>query len=1026
MPPPSPPRKTSPPQRNATSPKAPNSAGAAASSKKPPPPPSKTASASSMRTSPRGGRGGKGAAAGAGSKKRGEQAMLEIINNETLARQTVIQDYFVDISAFQIRYEAEGKRAKDSYISILERRLAQAHAAARIRVDAMEEKFQAILTSISRLLVDTYHLGAMGITDGVVMSDMSPAPTSSLGVGGASSLELPGGGGASPVGPSLTTRGSAGSAARIASPFSLGGAASPATSSTMATPRPQQQGVVASPLLSDNEEKIRRFFINPQTPETTKLEVIDVREFCARVDELRDGVTGLVSQCVTKLSTSIYRVKNLEHALDDQSLCLASAERLLQNSIVKSDNANQSAIQLCRSLGSEVQEKWTQLSSKLIGTLDHLIRDTVDTCLDHQESQKRREIVKAFNYRSNENSGTSSSRTTGSSSSVAAAAVAATNRAHELDKELLVTDFSSDLSGICMFQSDILRTIREKILKFQRNMMQDHVLEHAKLFRSNIPEEYRRVLHCCEMAFDRSALLQVLDRVSFEPAAAEIIIAVTEAFVDANGGMDVVEELIMTRPGDDSVVPPPPPPAPLLQDNPSASASFEGTSQLLRGSGGVGTSMGSAGSARGGGMAVAVRKDSPTSPLRRSPPPTIQSAKVPGSADAKKKMLYAQALNSVAFTTRNSSGRGGSTGEEDDDLTTQQSLEKLSPRSFRAQRQHLYGPLSSANRKDDSSTSHLHKNDGVLSQGIGLSTAVNRLKAGLANKHQQQPQAPPHRSPLHFVPVSEILNPSSSVDVYPNRVHTLVNHPEAVGVVASAHRMFVPSFTRGYVSSVVKERMELEKTMRGVVEERQSELEILKGGGVGKHARQHGEDPPHVVRLLPSMTPGIKRRVLLDILSSDDGIVTTNNNNHFSSSLPPQHGGGGNPLVPQRPGSSPLKSNGGGEESAQVVVTSRLSARFTSSASLKRDRDVAAAQQQQATPSALDQRPRTEELEALGIRRAPLAGSDSSTGVNSSQPRPMPAAARLYSEKQRSLLQQLLECDGESTGAAGALPTAYR
>lgn len=983
-----------------------------------------------MRTSPRGGRGGKGAAAGAGSKKRGEQAMLEIINNETLARQTVIQDYFVDISAFQIRYEAEGKRAKDSYISILERRLAQAHAAARIRVDAMEEKFQAILTSISRLLVDTYHLGAMGITDGVVMSDMSPPPASSLGVGGASPLELPG---ASPVGQSLTTRGSAGSAARIASPFSLGGAASPATSSTMATPRPQQQGVVASPLLSDNEEKIRRFFINPQTPETTKLEVIDVREFCARVDELRDGVTGLVSQCVTKLSTSIYRVKNLEHALDDQSLCLASAERLLQNSIVKSDNANQSAIQLCRSLGSEVQEKWTQLSSKLIATLDHLIRDTVDTCLDHQESQKQREIVKAFNYRSNENSGTSSSRTTGSSSSVAAAAVAATNRAHELDKELLVTDFSSDLSRIRMFQSDILRTIREKILNFQRNMMQDHVLEHAKLFRSNIPEEYRRVLHCCEMAFDRSALLQVLDRVSFEPAAAEIIIAVTEAFVDANGGMDVVEELIMTRPGDDSVVPPLPPPAPpLLQDNPSASASFEGTSQLLRGSGAVGTSMGSAGSARGGGMAVAVRKDSPTSPLRRSPPPTIQSAKVPGSADAKKKMLYAQALNSVAFTTRNSTGRGG--GEDDDDLTTQQSLEKLSPRSFRAQRQHLYGPLCSANRKDDSSTSHLHKNDGVLSQGIGLSTAVNRLKAGLANKHQHQPQAPPpHRSPLHFVPVSEILNPSSSVDVYPNRVHTLVNHPEAVGVVASAHRMFVPSVTRGYVSSVVKERMELEKTMRGVVEERQSELEILTGGGAGgkQHARQHGEDPPHVVRLLPSMTPGMKRRVLLDILStSDDGIVTTNNN-PFSSSLPPpqQNGGsgGGNPLVPRRPGSSPLTSNGGGEESAQVVVTSRLSARFTSSASLKRDREIAAAQQQQqATPSALDQRPRTEELEALGIRRAPLAGSDSSNGVNSSQPRPMPAAARLYSEKQRSLLKQLLECDGESAGAAAALPTGYR
>lgn len=960
------------------SPAAPSSAG----SKQPAAAPSNRSSSFNSKK-----RRGDGSGRGGGGGKKREQALVETVNNEIVARQNAVQEYFSEIAQLQLRYEAEGKRAKDSYIAILERRLAQAHAATRLRVDAMEEKFQSILSSLSRLLVETYQLGAVGITEGLVLSDVTPASVASL----ATVATIDASGRPSPV-PSTGGRSEKNAPAHIASPFST----SSALPSASTTPRPAGSTLhnpASPPLLTDNEEKIRRFFLNPLSPETTKLEVIDVKELCARVDELRDGMTGLVSQCVTKLSTSIYRVKNLEHALDDQSLCLASAERLLQNSIVKSDNTNQSAIELCRRLGVEVQEKWSALSARLVSALDQLIRDSIDTCLDQRAYQHEQEKIRceetlrerAFGAAAPGGGGGSTPRNH-HGHGVVGRTGAPRPPTVGFVKEMVVSEFVNELEHIRIFQSDILRMVREKILDFQQRMMEDNVLEHAKLFRSNIPEEHRRVLHCCESSFDRNALLQILDRVSFEPAAAEIIIAVTAAFVEANGGIDVVSEHLMTLPGDESAST-----ATIDRDHMDGEHCAEGGEQpatAVSVNGKRCAATGALAPRAPSGLSVNTDVRRPASP---SASPTHCS---PRHDEAKRKLLYAQALNAVAFP---SGHKNYSSSLEEDEIN--ENLATLSPRSHSGGRDRLH-----RQRLADDHHQITFKNDGVLAHGLGLTTAVQRLKSGLGKTSSQQ------KSVLKHVPVSVILDPSSTADVFPHRVHTLVNHPNVVGVVAQAHRMFVPSVMRGYVSSVVKERMELEKTMRGVIEERQNELDILKGGANGKLLHEQSkEDPAHVIRLLPSMTPGMKRRVLLDVLADDAPPQTSNTTTSPAS------------FVPHRPASSsaaPSSLVSSGEETTQAIVTSRLSARF-SSASLKRDAQTQQQHRQQLETSALLQKPKVKELEALGIRRHHATGQEQQqSGNTSAAPRAMPAAARLYSEKQRSLLRQLLECNGESPGAS--------
>lgn len=650
------------------------------------------------------------------SRKRREQLILEIVNGETLGRQTIAQLWTQEYSELQVRYEEDSKKTKDSYISVLERRLQQARLQATSRIDTMEEKFADVLQSLSRVLVDTYNIGAIGVTEGFLLSELPPSmqpqqqqqsPTQSPRLGSTQAPHQQ---------PS----------ARLVSPFAAGGGAAAITAA-------------ANSLAADNtEEKIRRFFVNPLSTSSSKLEVINAKELCNRLDDLRLGITGLVSQCVTKLSRSNHRVKDLEHALEEQRACLASAEKLLQTSLVRSSSSSletpvQAAIQMCRTLGAEVKQKFDEQFDRLKKALDALIHQSVEVCMDRGAYMKRSESDTTRQLRRN------------------------------MIKQELVADFMAEVDDVRLLQDELLRDIRSKLVELETKSLKTEPLQAAKLFRTNIPEGYRRILHCCDAAFDRGALLQLIDHVSFEPSVAEVVVAVVQSFVDAQGINDT-EEIIAAH-------------STITKESQSSSAA----------------------------ASAVVSTTNAAHALVPHRPPYAMAPAVP---PPQRSVVYAKALNSVAFGSGNSM-------------------------------------TAVANHKR--SAEHLHmKNDGVLSAGLRLSSAIQHLHASKDGNGASF-------SPLHSVPASEVVHPrlGNSADTY----FQALLHPAAAGVVVPTSAMFVPPLVKMYVESETQKRMKLDATL---------------------HQLRNGDNSlSEAVKMEPGMSPAVKRHMLLDVLAEAEADETS-------------------------------------------------------------------------------------------------------------------------------------------------------
>lgn len=429
-------------------------------------------------------------------KSKRELIIIETHNSESSARNDILVEAATEFTELQKLYEVESRRTKDNYILTLERRYAAFRSQTQSRMDAMEANFTSVLAAISRMLTDAHSVGAASIGKGATFAERNSKQSQ-------------------------------------ASPASIIGTISFGSVSTS-----QQQQV------DPTEEKIRKFFTNAAAGET-KLDMLNCKEMCSRLDELRETVVGLVSFAVKRLRASRQRIHQLEAALSDQTTHLVSSEKLLLGALsggggpvscsgtVRLPSAgalrttgggagggssapisgasnppvrsiHREAIELCRELGQRVREELDSQRQQLKAALDALLDDSMDLC-----------------HRFPNQDGTPSKLSGGGLPS---------HPLKDFYKEACVEDFCSKLDAMRVQQAGVFRMIRDRMTALETERLSVDSIETAKLLRTNIPEPQREMLHTSTEAFDRDALLQLLDRLSFEPTVAETIIAVVNKY----------------------------------------------------------------------------------------------------------------------------------------------------------------------------------------------------------------------------------------------------------------------------------------------------------------------------------------------------------------------------------------------------------------------------------------------------------------------------------------------------------------
>lgn len=464
-------------------------------------------------------------------KSKREIIIIETNNSENNARLEIQNEAISEFNDLQKFYEVESRRTKDNYILTLERRFAGFRSQTQARMDMMENNFTSVLAAVSRMLTEAYTAGAATISRGATFSERLNSMSNMQPAGGKNSN----------------------SSANSTPPPS--GTSTIVATVPLSGKNKQQKATSDDP----SEDRIRKFF-NNVTGTETKLETLNTSEMCGRLDELREAVVGLVSFSVKRLTASRQRIHQLESALSEQTTHLISSEKLLLGALAgnggtpmrnkNSTSASRSpsaaplrsvngcgpqmsihreAIELCRQLGQTVRDELDAQKVQLRQAIDTLLNDSME--ISYQFPNPATNYSPSINKTNN---GNNDEKPISNNNSRNAPSSASRNiPVHPLQdfyKQACADDFCTKIEGIRLRQAEILRLVRDRMTELESERLIIDTAESAKLLRTNIPEPQREILHSAVNAFDRDALLQLLDRLSFEPSIAETIIAVVNKY----------------------------------------------------------------------------------------------------------------------------------------------------------------------------------------------------------------------------------------------------------------------------------------------------------------------------------------------------------------------------------------------------------------------------------------------------------------------------------------------------------------